>query len=207
MTQKTRKTPVQARARRTRAKILTTTARLLDEVGFAGLNTNLIAERAEVNISAVYKYFPDKYSIITELAEQLNDTQTELILSFLYENGDELNWQELLAGSVDVMIQGSESLSGVASLQSAMHATPELKNAYRKANVKIITLMLDIFEQKGFSFPSDKKHLICLCLGEIITALLDLSVSGGRRFEPTVINEAKRAAIAYIHAFNGPEIP
>ena len=63
-----RKEPRQARARQTYEKILNATAMLLDEVGVDGINTNLIAEKAGVNISAIYKYFPNKYAILSTLA-------------------------------------------------------------------------------------------------------------------------------------------
>ena len=55
-----RRRPTARRARRTVGRILDATAALLDEVGFDAITTNLIAERAGVNVASLYKYFPNK---------------------------------------------------------------------------------------------------------------------------------------------------
>ena len=72
-----RKEPRQARAKRTFESILDATAGLLDEIGFDRLTTNLVAERAGVNIGSLYTYFPNKYALLNTLALRLSDEQTE----------------------------------------------------------------------------------------------------------------------------------
>lgn len=50
--------------------ILEATARVLTERGYAGTNTNLVAERAGVSVGSVYQYFPHKDSLLTALHER-----------------------------------------------------------------------------------------------------------------------------------------
>ncbi|BFO55937.1 TetR/AcrR family transcriptional regulator [Acidovorax sacchari] len=50
--------------------ILEATARVLAERGYAGTNTNVVAERAGVSIGSVYQYFPNKDSLVTALHER-----------------------------------------------------------------------------------------------------------------------------------------
>ena len=45
-------------------------ARVFEERGYAGANTNRIAERAGVSIGSLYQYFPNKESILAVLLEQ-----------------------------------------------------------------------------------------------------------------------------------------
>ncbi|MES3030745.1 MAG: TetR/AcrR family transcriptional regulator [Pseudomonadota bacterium] len=66
----TRKTPTQPRSRATLDVILEAAAQLLESVGEPGFNTNALAERAGVSIGTLYRYFPDKRSIINALALQ-----------------------------------------------------------------------------------------------------------------------------------------
>lgn len=65
-----RRMPRQARSRALVEAILEATARVLAERGYAGTNTNLIAERAGVSVGSVYQYFPNKDSLITALHER-----------------------------------------------------------------------------------------------------------------------------------------
>ncbi|MGO3890797.1 MAG: TetR/AcrR family transcriptional regulator [Paenalcaligenes sp.] len=65
-----RRVPCQARSRAIVEAILEATARVLTERGYAGTNTNLVAERAGVSVGSVYQYFPNKDSLITALHER-----------------------------------------------------------------------------------------------------------------------------------------
>lgn len=67
MIDKMRKTPRQARARQTVDIILEAAAYILAERGLDGFTTNHIAERAGVNISSLYQYFPNKLAILEAL--------------------------------------------------------------------------------------------------------------------------------------------
>ncbi|XAP79738.1 TetR/AcrR family transcriptional regulator [Citromicrobium bathyomarinum] len=62
-----RKQPSQARARHTVDAIVEAAARILEEHGHGGFNTNAVAERAGVSIGTLYQYFPDKDALLGAL--------------------------------------------------------------------------------------------------------------------------------------------
>jgi AcrR family transcriptional regulator len=64
------KVPSQRRAWVTYNAMLDATARLLEASGFAALTTNHVAERAGVSIGSLYEYFPDKETLVAELARR-----------------------------------------------------------------------------------------------------------------------------------------
>ncbi len=66
-----RKLPAQRRSRETFEAVVTACAWLLPERGYVGTTTNHIAERAGVNISSLYEYFPGKDAIVAVVAERL----------------------------------------------------------------------------------------------------------------------------------------
>jgi AcrR family transcriptional regulator len=65
-----RKSPAQKRSSETVEAILEAAARVLEKVGFAGYNTNAIAERAGVSIGSLYQYFPCKDALTAALIER-----------------------------------------------------------------------------------------------------------------------------------------
>ena len=73
--------PVQARSRDMKDRILTATAQVLDERGYAGLSTNRVAARAGVSVGSLYRYFEDR----TDLMEHLRRRVTETVVGDLTE--------------------------------------------------------------------------------------------------------------------------
>ncbi len=67
---KPRKKAKQARARETVDAILEATAHILRERGPAKLSTNAVAKRAGVSIGSLYQYFPNKESLVVQLARR-----------------------------------------------------------------------------------------------------------------------------------------
>ena len=72
--------PKQGRARSTVSAILEGAARVLAERGWAGFNTNLVAERAGVSIGSLYEYFPNKQAIADTLVSE-HLTKAEALFS------------------------------------------------------------------------------------------------------------------------------
>lgn len=196
-----RKVPQQARAKLTWDKILRATAELLDEVGMDGINTNLIADRAGVNISAIYKYFPNKYAILSRLAVQLNDLQTQLTIDYLDSLDESVSWKEMVNGMIDTMVEGTRNEKALMALQSAMLTNPDLKMIYRKSNEEVASVFIRALENYGIELPKNRRKLVGNCMGEIVPAMLDYSVSKGKRFDSRVIDELKRMQVAYIESY------
>ena len=68
-----RKPPLQARSRARVESILKAAGALLGEVGYDGLSTNLIAERARVPVGSIYQFFEGKDDIVAALVEQFQE--------------------------------------------------------------------------------------------------------------------------------------
>src|SRR3712207_1418641 len=62
--------PRQARSRAVVDAILEAAAQLLELAGETGFTTNRIAERAGVGVGSLYRYSPDKRSILVEMARR-----------------------------------------------------------------------------------------------------------------------------------------
>lgn len=62
------RTPRQARAVKTRARLVEAAERAFSELGYAATTTKEIASRADVATGTVYQYFADKDAILREIA-------------------------------------------------------------------------------------------------------------------------------------------
>lgn len=79
-----RKRPAQVRSAETVAAIVEAAARILEDKGFRGYNTNDVAARAGVSIGSLYQYFPNKDAITKALLRR----ETEPLSAALEQVGD-----------------------------------------------------------------------------------------------------------------------
>ncbi|MBB1626025.1 TetR/AcrR family transcriptional regulator [Achromobacter sp. UMC71] len=81
-----RKSPRQQRSQQTVETILQATARVLAQHGYAGTNTNLIAETAGVSVGSLYQYFPNKNALIAALHDRHDNQMLDVIDQALLGN-------------------------------------------------------------------------------------------------------------------------
>lgn len=121
-----RRRPSQNRANNTVQLILETAAKLLEESGFEELTTNKICKAAGLTPPALYRYFPNKYAIISELAKQLMKLQNAAIAegsaSIQHEGLNVERTASLLSGTVQI----TRDFPGGVAVLKTMYATPQL---------------------------------------------------------------------------------
>jgi AcrR family transcriptional regulator len=66
----TRRTPVQGRSHETVQRILQATSRLLERMPLEEITTSRIAQESGVSVGGLYRFFPDKQTIIDAIAVQ-----------------------------------------------------------------------------------------------------------------------------------------
>lgn len=128
-----RRIPKQERSKKTVELILSAAYDLLEEVGFSGVTMQKIADRAGINVAAVYSYFPNKYQVVAELTDRKFDglhrmraRQYDIVLQ---QDGD---WLDSLTEAMRQYSVTRNSDINLAVLRSALHASPALNRLYRK---------------------------------------------------------------------------
>ncbi|AZO01469.1 TetR/AcrR family transcriptional regulator [Mesorhizobium sp. M9A.F.Ca.ET.002.03.1.2] len=74
-----RKQPRQQRSIATVEAIIEAGAHILSELGWAGFNTNKVAEAAGVSIGSLYQYFPDKLALVEAIRRRHFDNVLSVI--------------------------------------------------------------------------------------------------------------------------------
>lgn len=91
-----RRVPRQARARARYDLILDTTREILRKEGIGGVTTNRIAEIADIPVSSIYQYFPNKVSILCAVFETYLEEVREVFEKFDDPEYLTLPWQEFM---------------------------------------------------------------------------------------------------------------
>ena len=139
-------TPSQERARATYEQIIQATGELLPEVGIERLSTNLIAERAGLTPPALYRYFPNKYAILSEMGRRMIAAENAVVIDWLksedFAVGHDLekevaSFAALLDRLRDVVL----AQPGGAWIYRAMSAVPVLQEMRRHASKEVVEIV------------------------------------------------------------------
>jgi len=90
-------------------------ASLVDEVGYDGLSTTLLAERAGVAIGSVYQFFPDKRAIVAALTQRSLEAYLGR-LSLRISDGGVTNWWDAVDAAIDEYIAMHRTVPGFRTL-------------------------------------------------------------------------------------------
>ena len=119
-----RRRPVQARSAKTFDHILDTAVVVLEETGWDGFSTNLLAVRAGIGIQTLYRYFPNKLSVVATLARRLisewDSWFTDGDISFSGRDGTHL------------FVEMLKNQPGGVAIRQAMAASPALRELDRE---------------------------------------------------------------------------
>src|SRR5262244_1410115 len=98
-----RRVPVQGRSLARVSRMLDACAELVDEVGYDGLTTTLLAERAGVAIGSVYQFFPDKRAIVQALTLRSLESYLERLAARLASE-HLAHWWDAVDAAIDEYI-------------------------------------------------------------------------------------------------------
>jgi AcrR family transcriptional regulator len=130
--------PTQPRAIKTFQTILDAAGDILAEQGFEALNTNAVAQRANVNISTLYGYFTDKYALVEGLMDRFMQAQLVAVQAELDANP---NPRERLGTMLRVLLELMVREPWLAPTQAVLASSPRLK-ALREANNQQLMALL-----------------------------------------------------------------
>lgn len=197
-----RTVPSQARAKETVNNILNTAVMLLEEVGLEAFNTNLLAERAKVRIRTVYRYFPDKYSVIVALTECLSaDWDRWMDEDFDYLADPELDLETMQDRFIRLWVQKLSEQPGGVSVLKSLRTIPVLNEIDLKLLQRQTHKMANAVKMRGTKIPGPELHNICR------TALVNINTGIEHYYrlpkaaQSSFLNELIKMHVAYLKLY------
>lgn len=192
-----RQTPKQARGRAAVASILAAASELLEEGGFDSLTTATIATRAGVNIATLYRYYPNKFAIVRELAQSIEEERSGVALRELSELGVAPDWREPVARAIRAMAQLRRDTSGATAIRRALQSSPELWHLDHDVNAATAEAIAPYLLRVNPALPVERAAAIALTVVHTVASLLDLA-AGERERELDLEGELELVVINYL---------
>lgn len=176
----TKVSPSQDRARNTFESILSVTGELLSEVGFERLSTNMVCKRAGLTPPALYRYFPNKYSILHELGRRLMEAQDQAVFEWLREGGIDAQSFEASAESI-LRIQRrvneiTKTFPGGAWVVRVMRVIPVLKEVRLESRDLVSKEILEALRKNLPDIPEDRLAMATKLTIELMFSATEMAI-------------------------------
>lgn len=167
--------PAQKRAAETYELLLDAAAKTLAELGIERLSTNLVAERAGVTPPALYRYFPNKYALLSELGKRLMQRQNECIGRWISPEvlaGGATALEAALAGLLLDTYNVTREAEGGVWIMRALRAVPALQEVRLGSHAEVTAAQVRLLAK---ALPGVKRSELVL-VNRIVVELIYAAV-------------------------------
>lgn len=142
--QKTRRSPSGDRGQRRRDLILDTAASLLENGGIEAINTNALADRAEISVGSVYQYFSNKQAILTALGERYMQQLGSNTVAALQQDVSGLDFDTMVNRVIDPMLTFERKHPAFRHLNAADEGAGSLAEGAKRVDREILATIHDL---------------------------------------------------------------
>lgn len=191
-----RRKPVQQRSAQRVEKMLTACAELIEEVGYDGLTTTLIAERAGVAVGSLYQFFPDKRAVVQELTLRNLDR----FMRTIYERFDQAelaSWGDAVDAVFDVYLTMHREVPAFNRLHFGDVVDLRLLDANKDNNAVIADKLISLIAEQFGRASSDLELPLSVAV-EAADAVLRLAFRRAPEGDPALLAEAREMVRGYL---------
>lgn len=199
--------PQQDRAKETINLILTTTGELLEDVGFERLSTNMICKQCNLTPPALYRYFPNKYAILKELADQLVSKQEKATIQWVESGGiDAIPLEEVIENNLKIQAELTDiirNFPGGVWITRAIRAIPMLHQVRTQSREAVSESVYNRLLQRFPTADKSKLKIATIMSTELMNNAAEMVIEEPELGEDKVFYEVcQMVALYYEHQFS-----
>jgi AcrR family transcriptional regulator len=198
-----RRLPQQARSRQRFSQILDAAAQVFEEVGYEAASTELIAARAQTSIGSLYRFFPDKFSILLALAEQFAEEMRSLFAANFATSASQQPLAQVIGKTVDAFDQLYTTQPGCRTVMLQSRVSPELQTINSRVDREIVAQLEAFLALRQPQMEPERLRAIAFVSNEMAGALLLLSLAQDESLHRQIVAEIKQVLLSYL----GPIFP
>jgi AcrR family transcriptional regulator len=172
-----KKQPAQQRSAETYERILEVTAHTLADVGIERLSTNLVCERAGLSPPALYRYFPNKYALLSELGQRLMQRQNDRVGRWITPevfNGPLGALEHALEGLILDTHEATAQTVGGVWIMRALRAVPALQAVRLASHAEVTREQSRLLALALPQAPAGQITLVSRIVVELIYATVEM---------------------------------
>jgi AcrR family transcriptional regulator len=173
----TKMQPAQQRATETFERILKVAAETLADVGVERLSTNIVCKRAGLTPPALYRYFPNKYAVLSELGHRLMQAQNECIGRWISVAVYQGPLEELEAALEGLLLDTYETTSrspGGLWIMRALRAVPALQEVRLASHTAVTDAKVLLLRQAFPEARAVELRLVSRIVVELVYSAVEM---------------------------------
>lgn len=191
-----RRKPVQQRSAQRVERMLGACAALIEEVGYDGVTTTLIAERAGVAVGSLYQFFPDKRAVVQALTlRNLERFMATVVQRF--ESIELEHWWDAVDSMFDVYVEMHRTIPAFSRLHFGDVVDTRLLDEGKDNNTVIAEGLAAIIAQR-FGRSMDDLQLPVAVAIEAADGILKFAFRRNDKGDQKVVDEAKALIKGYL---------
>lgn len=163
--------PKQRRSRQRVQLILEATREVLRTDGVQSLSTNAIAARAQIPVSSIYQYFPNKEAIVTALYEDYLQAIRATYEELDTEQNLSLHWKDFISLTLARLGAAETGDKIERQLALALQLYPELLEIDRRHEDWITDRLVDSLKKLGAKWPRKRLKRMVTFLYQVNSAI------------------------------------
>jgi AcrR family transcriptional regulator len=189
--------PVQGRSVARVNRMLDACAQLVDEVGYDGLTTTLLAERAGVAIGSVYRFFPDKRAIVQALTLRNLEAYLQRLSTRLQQEKS-THWWGAVDAAIDEYIAMHRTTPGFRTLHFGDVVDVHLLDDERDNNAVIAARIAALLHER-YELTGERIEFALGIAVEAADALIKMAFRRAPNGDLAVLDEARSLIKEYLH--------
>ncbi|RSM60275.1 TetR family transcriptional regulator [Kibdelosporangium aridum] len=173
-------------------------AALIEEVGYDGVTTTLIAERAGVAVGSLYQFFPDKRAVVRELTRR-NLEHFLKVVGERFETTYVDHWWDAVDLAIDIYVDMHRTIPGFSKLHFGDVVDLELlDDGSGKHNNEVVSERLTEIVASKAGLPAEDLILPITIAVEATDGIHKLAFRRDPSGDQTIIDEGKYLLRQYL---------
>jgi AcrR family transcriptional regulator len=191
-----RRKPVQQRSAQRVERMLEACASLIEELGYDGVTTTLIAERAGVAVGSLYQFFPDKRAVVQALTLR----NLERFMATVVQRFDSVeleHWWDAVDSMFDVYVEMHRTVPAFSRLHFGDVVDTRLLDDGKDNNAVIAEGLAALISERFGRSMAELQLPVAVAI-EAADGVLKFAFRRNERGDQIVVDEAKALIKGYL---------
>lgn|GEM_PF-597068 len=184
-TNEVRRTPSQQRAHESVQAIVRAATEIIEAEGYEAYNTNTVAKRAGVSVALVYRYFPNKESILVALWEETQNVRARTVVHIIRQIPTVENWEEYARMIMVTLRKLRTDQPNLMMMRKIFPSVPQLAFVENKVIRECGDALVSVIKKRFAKISDDEAEAATMTLLSMIPPLVDATMEA---VDPTAIS-------------------